>query len=108
MGQKKPRVGLVNLGVEESKGTSVIKDAYKKLKKAPINFIGNVEAREVPAGACEVIVCDGFVGNVILKLTEESGDKYTGTCKEQAYAEFQEQDGCSDAEASAEIPQKRI
>ncbi len=69
-GRKNPRVGLVNLGVEESKGTSVIKDAYKKLKKAPINFIGNVEAREVPAGACEVIVCDGFVGNVILKLTE--------------------------------------
>lgn len=69
-GRKNPKVGLVNLGVEESKGTSIIKDAYKKLKKAPINFIGNVEAREIPAGACEVIVCDGFVGNVILKLTE--------------------------------------
>lgn len=69
-GRKKPRVGLVNLGVEESKGTSVIKDAHKKLKKAPINFVGNVEAREIPKGACEVIVCDGFVGNVILKLTE--------------------------------------
>lgn len=69
-GREKPRVGLVNLGVEESKGTSVTKDAYQMLKAAPINFIGNVEAREVPAGACEVIVCDGFVGNVILKLTE--------------------------------------
>lgn len=69
-GRENPRVGLVNLGVEESKGTSVTKDAYKKLKKAPINFIGNVEAREVPKGACEIIVCDGFVGNVILKLTE--------------------------------------
>lgn len=70
LGRENPRVGLVNLGVEESKGTSVTKDAYKRLKQAPINFIGNVEAREVPNSACEVIVCDGFVGNVILKLTE--------------------------------------
>ena len=67
---QQPKVGLVNLGIEESKGTSVTKDAYQQLKAASINFIGNVEAREVPVGACEVIVCDGFVGNVILKLTE--------------------------------------
>lgn len=65
-----PRVGLVNLGVEETKGTPVTKEAYKQLSKAPVNFVGNVEAREVPAGACDVIVCDGFTGNVILKLTE--------------------------------------
>jgi len=69
-GRKDPKVGLVNLGTEESKGTSVIKDAYARLKTAPINFIGNVEARELPTGECEVIVCDGFVGNVILKLSE--------------------------------------
>ncbi|MCI9598227.1 MAG: phosphate acyltransferase PlsX [Firmicutes bacterium] len=69
-GRPEPRVGLVNLGVEESKGTSVTKEAYKQLKQAPINFVGNVEARDIPAGACDVIVCDGFVGNVILKLTE--------------------------------------
>lgn len=69
-GRKDPRVGLVNLGVEESKGTSVTKDAHQRLKSAPLNFVGNVEAREVPRGACDVIVCDGFVGNVILKLTE--------------------------------------
>lgn len=69
-GRKNPEVGLVNLGIEESKGTSVTKDAYKKLKASHLNFIGNVEAREVPKHACDVIVCDGFVGNVILKLTE--------------------------------------
>ena len=51
-GRKNPKVGLVNLGVEESKGTSVTKDAYHKLKAAPINFVGNVEARELPVGAC--------------------------------------------------------
>lgn len=69
-GRKDPDVGLVNLGVEESKGTSVTKDAHQRLKSSPLNFVGNVEAREVPRGACDVIVCDGFVGNVILKLTE--------------------------------------
>lgn len=69
-GRKDPDVGLVNLGVEETKGTSVTRDAHQRLKSAPLNFVGNVEAREVPRGACDVIVCDGFVGNVILKLTE--------------------------------------
>lgn len=69
-GRKRPSVGLVNLGVEESKGTSVTKDAHRRFKMAPIHFIGNVEARELPTSACDVIVCDGFVGNVILKLSE--------------------------------------
>jgi len=69
-GRENPRVGLVNLGAEESKGTSVTKDAYQRLKASHLNFIGNVEGRDVPKGVCDVIVCDGFVGNVILKLTE--------------------------------------
>ena len=69
-GRPNPKVGLVNLGVEETKGTPTTKEAYKMLSQSHVNFIGNVEAREVPAGVCDVIVCDGFVGNVILKLTE--------------------------------------
>ena len=69
-GRSNPEVGLVNLGVEEGKGTSVTKDAFQKLKASHLNFIGNVEGRDVPKHACDVIVCDGFVGNVILKLTE--------------------------------------
>ena len=69
-GRKNPRVGLVNLGEEESKGNSVTKDAYNMLSAAHLNFVGNVEGRDVPKGACDVIVCDGFTGNVILKLTE--------------------------------------
>lgn len=67
---KKPAVGLVNIGTEETKGTTVLKATYELLSKSNLNFIGNVEARDVPKGACDVIVCDGFVGNVILKLTE--------------------------------------
>jgi len=70
LGCKNPTVGLVNIGTEENKGTTVIKAAHELISKSGVNFIGNVEAREIPKGACDVIVCDGFVGNVILKLTE--------------------------------------
>ena len=69
-GRENPSVGLVNLGTEESKGTSVTKDAYKMLAGSHLNFIGNIEGRDVPKGVCDIIVCDGFTGNVILKLTE--------------------------------------
>ena len=69
-GRPEPRVGLVNLGAEESKGTSVTRDAYQMLASSKLNFVGNVEGRDVPKGVCDIIVCDGFTGNVILKLTE--------------------------------------
>lgn len=68
--RENPRVGLVNIGEEENKGSTLTKAAHELLGRSHINFIGNVEAREVPKGVCDVIVCDGFVGNVILKLTE--------------------------------------
>lgn len=68
--QEHPTVGLINIGTEESKGTTVIKSAHEMLSRSNLNFIGNVEARDVPKGVCHVMVCDGFVGNIILKLTE--------------------------------------
>ncbi|MBR0598845.1 phosphate acyltransferase PlsX [Sinanaerobacter chloroacetimidivorans] len=67
---KKPTVGLVNMGTEENKGPTVLKAAHELLSKSSTNFVGNIEARDVPKGICDVIVCDGFIGNVILKLTE--------------------------------------
>ena len=70
LGRENPRVGLVNLGAEAAKGSTLTKAAYDLLEHSDMNFIGNVEAREVPKGACDVIVADGFTGNVILKLTE--------------------------------------
>ncbi|MGN0354067.1 MAG: phosphate acyltransferase PlsX [Muricoprocola sp.] len=71
MGIKNPKVGIVNIGAEEEKGNALVKETYPLLKACPdINFIGNVEARDIPAGVCDVIVCDAFVGNVILKLYE--------------------------------------
>ena len=70
MGVGKPRVGLVNVGVEEHKGGQFQRDVYEKLKNSNLNFVGNVEAREVPIDAADVIVTDGFTGNVMLKLYE--------------------------------------
>lgn len=70
MGIKNPRVGLANVGVEEHKGTEVHQDAYKLLAEVPVNFIGNVEGRDIPENACDVLVCDGFTGNLILKTYE--------------------------------------
>ena len=70
VGRTSPRVGLVNIGTEAAKGSTLTKAAYELLEQSNMNFIGNVEARDVPKGACDVIVCEGFTGNVILKLTE--------------------------------------
>jgi glycerol-3-phosphate acyltransferase PlsX len=65
-----PRVGLLSIGEEDSKGNEVTKEALKLLKSSGINFIGNVEGRDVYSGAADVIVCDGFIGNVALKISE--------------------------------------
>lgn len=74
MGVKNPRVALVNVGVEEEKGNALVKETFPLLKECPdINFIGSIEAREIPNGGADVIVCDAFVGNVILKLYEGVG-----------------------------------
>ena len=71
VGIKNPRVGIVNVGVEEHKGNKLVKDTYPMLKELDgINFIGSVEPREIPHGACDVIVCDAFVGNALLKVQE--------------------------------------
>ncbi|MBQ4100671.1 MAG: phosphate acyltransferase PlsX [Oscillospiraceae bacterium] len=70
MNVQNPRVGLANIGVEETKGTDLQIEAYSRLKQAPINFVGNAEIRDIPLGGFDVIVADGFTGNVILKHTE--------------------------------------
>ena len=70
LGIKNPTVGLVNIGVEETKGTPLLRETYGLLKESGLNFIGNVEGRDIPFGASDVLVCDGFVGNTVLKLTE--------------------------------------
>lgn len=70
MGAESPTIGLVNIGVEKGKGNLLSKETYEIIEKSHLNFKGNVEARDLPSGVADVIVSDGFVGNVILKLTE--------------------------------------
>ncbi len=70
LGRPNPRVGLLNVGSEPGKGNEVAKAAYNLLAEHPLNFIGNIEAREILTGAADVVVVDGFVGNVVLKFME--------------------------------------
>jgi glycerol-3-phosphate acyltransferase PlsX len=69
-GIKQPRVGLLNVGTEDNKGTELTKEAFQLLQQAPINFVGNVEARDLLSGVADVVVTDGFSGNIALKTVE--------------------------------------
>lgn len=77
-----PRVGLANVGTEKHKGTELHHKAYDLLEKADVNFIGNVEARDLPYGVCDVVVCDGYAGNLILKTFEGTAKAILGKIKE--------------------------
>ncbi|MDK2919308.1 MAG: phosphate acyltransferase [Candidatus Petromonas sp.] len=84
----KPKVGIVNIGTEEGKGNKLVSEAYEILKESNLNFVGNIEARDIPSGIVDVIVCDGFVGNVILKLTEGVAMGISTMLKEQLVKNF--------------------
>ncbi len=79
-----PRVGLLNVGHEPGKGNQLAKEVYTLLQDTSLNFVGNVEGREVPSGNVDVIVCDGFVGNIVLKFAEGLGATLLGMIKEEA------------------------
>jgi glycerol-3-phosphate acyltransferase PlsX len=76
--KKRPSVALLNIGEEPSKGTEVYKDAYKLLRESKLNFIGNIEGRDFFTGKSDIIICDGFVGNVVLKMCESVLETMTG------------------------------
>jgi phosphate acyltransferase len=90
-GVERPRVGLLSIGEEETKGNELTRDAHRLLKAAAINFIGNIEGREIYSGVADVVVCDGFTGNVVLKTSEGLvetvetllGDELRGTFSSQ-------------------------
>lgn len=92
LGIEKPSVGLISNGEEEGKGDDLTKETYPLLKSAPINFIGNIEGRDVMEGTADVITCDGFVGNVILKTVEGMGhvvsDKVKGIFKKNLFTKL--------------------
>lgn len=81
LGCESPRVGLVNNGAEETKGTELYREAHRLMKEADVGFVGNVEARDVPNGVCDVLVADGFTGNIVLKLVEGMGGFMMKTLK---------------------------
>jgi len=73
-GKPEPRVGLMSIGEEEGKGNELTKETFRVMKETGVNFIGNAEGRDVFNGNCDVIVCDGFIGNVVLKASESLGE----------------------------------
>jgi glycerol-3-phosphate acyltransferase PlsX len=83
---KNVSVGLVNIGAEEEKGNDLTKSTYKLLKEENLNFIGNVEPREIPKGEVNVLVADGFVGNTVLKMYEGCASTLLGMIKDEIYA----------------------
>ena len=86
MGIEKPVVKLLNVGAEETKGRELDLEAYKLLEKAPVNFCGNIEARELPFGKADVVVADGFTGNIALKLYEGMGKFMASELKNNIFA----------------------
>jgi phosphate acyltransferase len=83
IGTPSPRIGLMSIGEEEGKGTDLTREVFRVLKSTGLNFIGNVEGRDVFNGSCDVIVCDGFVGNVVLKSAESVAELIGGMLKEE-------------------------
>jgi len=80
-GTRRPRVALLSIGEEEMKGNELTREAYNRLKNMPLNFVGNVEGRDVFAGNVDVIVCDGFIGNVALKISEGLVEYFTSSLR---------------------------
>lgn len=85
LGIENPRVALLNIGVEEAKGNALTKETYALLKEENLNFIGNIESREVLSGGADVIVCDGFTGNVVIKLIEGTAGTLFSMLKQVFY-----------------------
>ncbi len=84
-GRPNPTVGLLNIGTEDSKGGELQKQAYALLQSAPINFVGNIESREMPKGVCDAVITDGFTGNIALKLIEGTTVTMFGLIKRAMY-----------------------
>ena len=81
-----PTVGLLSNGTEDEKGNALVLAAHPKLRDAPINFVGNVEGNDIPSGKVDVVVCDGFAGNVVLKVSEGLASAITGALREEINA----------------------
>jgi phosphate acyltransferase len=88
MGVPSPRIGLLSNGEEPGKGSQLVQETYPLLEAAPVQFTGNVESKDLFTGACDVAVCDGFVGNIALKTAEGAGEYLFATLREEAMSSF--------------------
>jgi glycerol-3-phosphate acyltransferase PlsX len=93
LGAERPRIGLLSIGEEANKGNELTREAHRLLKSAPIDFIGNVEGREIYSGVADVIVCDGFTGNIVLKTSEGLVETVESLLGEELQGTFSSQVG---------------
>lgn len=91
--RKDPKVGLLNIGEEKTKGNKLVQATHELLEGAPLNFVGNVEGRDIFQGAADVVVCDGFVGNVVLKFSESVSQFITGLIRDEVGESLRSQMG---------------
>jgi len=95
LGLSNPRVGLLSVGVEEGKGNELTREAYEQLKVSSLNFVGNVEGRDIYNGDCDVVVTDGFTGNVALKISESLADMVGAMIREELSADLRSKIGAA-------------
>src|SRR3972149_3488084 len=88
IGKDNPRVGILSVGQEEGKGNELVKETYEALRGSSLNFIGNVEGRDIYNGHCDVVVTDGFTGNVCLKISESLAEMLTSMIREELTRDF--------------------
>ena len=103
-----PTVGLLNVGEEESKGTDFIKEAHTLLSESKLNFIGNIEGRDIYTGVADIILCDGFVGNVILKVSESVVDTIVKLLKKEIRANVIATVGAALASSAFNVLRKKM
>lgn len=108
LGISNPKVGLVSSGEEEGKGSQLVKETALLLKGGPFNFIGNVEGKDVPAGVADVVVTDGFTGNVMLKLSEGVAKLILSTLKSEIMARPLAQAGALLAKGAFKAVEKKL
>jgi glycerol-3-phosphate acyltransferase PlsX len=95
LGYDNPRVGLLSVGEEEGKGNELTKETYDQLKDSSLNFVGNVEGRDIYNGRCDVVVTDGFTGNVALKISESLAEMLGAMIKEELMRDLRSKLGAS-------------
>ena len=107
-GHEAPRVGLLSIGEEEGKGNELTKETFRVLKETGLNFMGNAEGRDIYNGNADVVVCDGFIGNVVLKASEALGEFMSRTLREELKKSLQRKAGAMLAKSAFDGLKKRM